>query len=297
MASPINPDPNSSPLESQIVPDELRGAGASEPEPAPPAAAGKFTLPTRARPVNLGLQPEPQVLGEPTPPARQTPLNEAKENEAAVDEAAVAGVRAREAKARLLALRRIEWVAIGLLTVLLGGASWVWRSRSDSIEGHRQAFFGSPSARGLTGSGNQRRLAPHVTPWRAAKPEEIRAASHSIKSQLDAFKRNDYATAATWQSQNLQRRMRTVSAFKRLIQQGYPAFTAYKSVRFGEANAQGDGSLLRIKVALRGAQDEPIEAVYFLVRENGAYHIDGVATPSAREPLDPAPNAPPAETA
>lgn len=280
MASQMNPDPTSS------SPDLCQ-------PPAPtatPATPERFTLPTSSRPARL----EPQVLADssgPASPPLSEPLSEADK---AAEAAAIAAVRQREAKARLLALRRIEWVAIALVTVLLGGAAWSWRSRSDTIESRREAFRSAPIPFG--GRGNLRPPA-----WRAARPSEVKAASRAIKSQLDAFKRDDYAAAEVWQSQTLKQRFGSVSAFRRLIRENYPAFADYKGVRFGSAQALPDGAAVRIQALLRGPKDEPIAAEYILVREGKAYRIDGVSAPSSgppqREPEQDAQPLPPATAA
>jgi hypothetical protein len=223
-----------------------------------------------------------------------------------------------------LALRRIEWVAISLVAVLLGGAAWSWRSQSDSNEARRAAFNGSPVPFGEErpgGRGGGRYGGRNTLPaWREARPAEVKAASLAIMSQLDAFKRDDFAAAAKWQSESLKRNFSSLSNFRRMIKEQYPDFASYKSVRFGRARTRDEapvnvpggapnsapnessrtGSLLEIEATLRGPQDNSIRALYLLVREGGAYRIAGVqsnsspGSPSA-PPEDSTPPTPPAD--
>jgi hypothetical protein len=198
------------------------------------------------------------------------------------DAEAIARVREREAKARLMAIRRIEWVGIALATVLLGSAVWSWRTHSDAIENRRQVFNSSPVPRGPA--------AEAATPWRAARPAEVKEASQAIKSQLDAFKRDDFEKAAAWQSEELRQKFGSVDAFRRAIKGTYPAFVGYKSVRFGPAQSLPDGKALRIIAQLRGPKNEDFPAEYILVRESGAYRIASVSTPAVVPPKSPPQN-------
>ena len=114
------------------------------------------------------------------------------------------------------------------------------------------------------------------TPLRPAKAAERQAAILSIQTQLNAFARDDYKTAIIYQSAGLKKNFATPDAFRTMIVRAYPEFAHFKSVQFGAARADTTGNHLAIPVAVTGRDGITVRALYFLVRENKTYRIEGV---------------------
>src|SRR5205814_533673 len=58
--------------------------------------------------------------------------------------------------------------------------------------------------------------------WRPATTAERRAAIASIQAQLDAFRKDDYQQAVSYQSASLKRSFRSVTEFRRMMKRSYP---------------------------------------------------------------------------
>ena len=115
-----------------------------------------------------------------------------------------------------------------------------------------------------------------VLKTRAAKPAERASAIASIQGQLKAFNKNDYKTAVTYQSAGLRRNFSSPAAFRTLITQAYPQFAHSKSVTFGPAQCDATGSHLSLPATVIGKDGVTVRAMYLLVREGKAYHVEGV---------------------
>lgn len=111
---------------------------------------------------------------------------------------------------------------------------------------------------------------------RPAKAAERQAAVLSIQTQLNAFARDDYKTAITYQSAGLKKNFASPDAFRTMMVRAYPEFAHFKSVQFGAARADATGNHVAIPVAVTGRDGITVRALYFLVLENKTYRIEGV---------------------
>lgn len=129
--------------------------------------------------------------------------------------------------------------------------------------------------------------APQDTPQLTMVPASAavrKAASASIKAQLNAFAKDDYSKAVQYQSAGLKRNFPSVGAFRQMMTTTYPEFAHYKSVQFGDARADSKGLHVMMPVTLTGQDGVTLKALYLLVKEGKTYKVEGVAG-GARAPL------------
>ncbi|WP_157947531.1 DUF4864 domain-containing protein [Abditibacterium utsteinense] len=112
------------------------------------------------------------------------------------------------------------------------------------------------------------------TLWKAATSAQRAQAAASIRAQLDAFKRNDWDKAATFQSEGLRRNFGTTAQFRAVITANYPQFAKYKSVAFNASRALGGH--VEMQVLLTGQDGVKLRAIYLMIKERGAYRVAGV---------------------
>lgn len=110
--------------------------------------------------------------------------------------------------------------------------------------------------------------------WKPATNAQRVAVAKSIRAQLDAFKRDDWAQAATFQSEELRRNFGTIAQFRATIETNYPQFANYKSVAFDQARALGER--VEIQVRLTGQDGVKLRALYLMKKEQGIYRVEGV---------------------
>ena len=127
---------------------------------------------------------------------------------------------------------------------------------------------------------------------RAAKPAERASAIASIQSQLKAFNKDDYKTAVTFQSAGLRRSFSSPAAFRAMITQAYPQFAHSKSATFGPARSDITGSHLSLPATVVGKDGVTVHALYLLVREGKAYHVEGVSGGARVLPASDTPDTP-----
>ncbi len=113
-----------------------------------------------------------------------------------------------------------------------------------------------------------------VPTWKPATKTQRAQAAASIRAQLDAFKRDDWDKAATFQSEGLRRNFVTIEQFRAVIETNYPQFASYKNIAFDEARALGDR--VEIQVRLTGQDGVKLRAIYQMIKERGAYRVAGV---------------------
>ena len=116
------------------------------------------------------------------------------------------------------------------------------------------------------------KIAPLI--WKTATPAQRAAAATSIRAQLDAFKRDDWAKAATFQSDDLKRNFGSLAQFRAVIETNYPQFADYASIAFDAARARGER--VEIMVRLVGRDGVKVSAIYLMRKERGIYRIEGV---------------------
>lgn len=127
---------------------------------------------------------------------------------------------------------------------------------------------------------NQRRAfagrSPLAAQMRPATAREKQAALTTIRAQLEAFRRDDYISAAKYQSQTLKKNFSSTAAFRRSIRESYPQFANYQTVAFGLVSADKKGTTLVVPVTLTGRDKVTVRGVYLLTREGQAYRITSV---------------------
>ena len=97
-----------------------------------------------------------------------------------------------------------------------------------------------------------------------------------VMQQLDALRRDDYAAAYTFAAEAI-REMFDLPAFERMVRGGYPEIARSSSAHVAESRVGPDGHVyLRLKI--RGANGNAVEAVYDMVWEGGCFRINGVVT-------------------
>ena len=95
-----------------------------------------------------------------------------------------------------------------------------------------------------------------------------------VMKQLEALRRDDYDTAYTFASASIRERFDR-SAFERMVRDGYPEVARSSSAHVVESRVGPDGHVyLRLKI--RGANGNDIEAVYDMIWEGGRFRINGV---------------------
>lgn len=112
-----------------------------------------------------------------------------------------------------------------------------------------------------------------VAPAARAQPDE-KAAADPVLRQLDAFRRNDFDTAYTFASAEIQR-LFDRPAFERMVKSGYPEIADSVRAHVASTRTAPDGHLYLL-VKIRGANGQHVEALYDMVREAGVWKINGV---------------------
>lgn len=118
-----------------------------------------------------------------------------------------------------------------------------------------------------------------------ASPEKMRkatvaertAAGKVIRAQLDAFARDDYKTAITYQSAALKKNFASTEAFRRMMRSTYPQFARYKTITFGRDQVNAAGTRLEILANVMGKDGVKVVCVYQMSLENKAWRVAGVA--------------------
>ena len=100
------------------------------------------------------------------------------------------------------------------------------------------------------------------------------AIRNTIQSQIDAFLRDDFATAFTFAAPNIRNMFRTPENFGAMVRNGYPMVWRPEDVRFG-ALREIDGALWQT-VILRDAQGVTHALGYRMVEQDGEWRISGV---------------------
>lgn len=160
-------------------------------------------------------------------------------------------------------MKRRRGLAVVFAALCLGLAGLVLRQ-------FRVPLVGPVAAQ--TGGGPQ----DAVGPMGAASAAVRKAAAASVKSQLEAFAKDDYAKAATYQSAGLRQNFPSVAAFRQMMTTQYPEFAHYKAVTFGAAQADAKGLHVVLPVTLTGQDGVTLKAVYLLVKEGKVYKVEGV---------------------
>jgi hypothetical protein len=115
---------------------------------------------------------------------------------------------------------------------------------------------------------------PTASTWKPATAAQRRAAAASVRAQLEAFKRDDWEKAATYQSDGLRKAFGTTARFRAAIENNYPQFADYASIEFDRARALGNR--VEMSIRLTGRDGVKLRALYTLIKEKGSYRIEAV---------------------
>jgi Domain of unknown function (DUF4864) len=110
----------------------------------------------------------------------------------------------------------------------------------------------------------------------AQSGEEANAAAAPIVKQLEAFRRGDYDAAYAFASADI-RQMFGRPEFERMVKSGYPEIAQSVFALVSGSEAGPDGHLY-VRVKVRGANGNSVEALYDMVREPDGWRINGVVT-------------------
>jgi len=112
-----------------------------------------------------------------------------------------------------------------------------------------------------------------AAPGLAQPAADEKAAGELVLRQLEAFRRNDYDTAYGFASTEI-KSLFTRQSFERMVRTGYPEIADSTRARIAGASKEADRVYVVVKI--RGTNGTHIEAVYEMVREAGAWKINGV---------------------
>ena len=97
-----------------------------------------------------------------------------------------------------------------------------------------------------------------------------------IKSQIEAFRKDDGLTAYSFASPNIQQVFPNAKIFLDMVKTGYPQIYRSLTVEFGRATRSNTGEVLQL-VSLIGRDGSKAVAAYFMQRQpNGVWKINGV---------------------
>lgn len=110
-----------------------------------------------------------------------------------------------------------------------------------------------------------------------AQPADVaRAVAEPITKQLEAFRRDDYDVAYTFASAEV-RQMFDREAFERMVKGGYPEIARSTFALVSRTETGPDGHVY-VRVKIRGANGNSIEALYDMIRDSDGWRINGVVT-------------------
>ncbi len=111
--------------------------------------------------------------------------------------------------------------------------------------------------------------------WAQADKSDAKAAAEPVVRQLEAFRRDDYDTAFTFASAEIQTQFDRQS-FEVMVRRGYPEISRSSFAAVVKMELAPHGAAY-VTVKIRGANGQSVEALYELVWQ-GAWRISGVVT-------------------
>jgi len=111
--------------------------------------------------------------------------------------------------------------------------------------------------------------------WAQADKGDAKTAAEPVVKQLEAFRRDDYDTAFTFASTEIQAQFDRQS-FEVMVRRGYPEIARSTFAAVVKTELVPEGSAY-VTVKIRGANGQSIEALYELVWQDG-WRINGVVT-------------------
>ena len=112
-----------------------------------------------------------------------------------------------------------------------------------------------------------------IAPPAHAQSDDKAAAEPALR-QLDAFRQNDFDTAYTFASAEI-KRLFDRPTFERMVKSAYPEIAQSVRARVIATRPGPEGHFYLV-IKIRGANGQHIEAMYDMVREDGAWKINGV---------------------
>jgi len=110
----------------------------------------------------------------------------------------------------------------------------------------------------------------------AQRDPDIDEAGRIVLQQLEAFRRNDFETAFGFASRTIHD-MFDATRFETMVRGSYPEIA--RSVRANvDGSKRGDAGELYLFLHVQGENGRAVEAVYEMIREGGAWRINGVVT-------------------
>ena len=111
--------------------------------------------------------------------------------------------------------------------------------------------------------------------WAQAEKSNAKTAAEPVVKQLEAFRRDDYDTAFTFASAEIQTQFDRQS-FEVMVRRGYPEIARSTFAAVVKTELVPHGAAY-VTVKIRGANGQSIEALYELVWQDG-WRINGVVT-------------------
>ena len=110
----------------------------------------------------------------------------------------------------------------------------------------------------------------------AQRDPDVDEATRVVMQQLEAFRRDDFQAAFTFASRTIHD-LFDASRFEAMVRGGYPEIA--RSVRANiDGSKRGDAGELYLFLHVQGENGRAVEAVYEMVKEGGAWRINGVVT-------------------
>ena len=110
----------------------------------------------------------------------------------------------------------------------------------------------------------------------AQRDPDVDEAGRIVMQQLEAFRKNDYEAAFTFASRSIHD-MFDAARFEAMVRGGYPEIA--RSVRANiDGSKRGDAGELYLFLHVQGENGRAVEAVYEMIKEAGAWRINGVVT-------------------
>ena len=111
----------------------------------------------------------------------------------------------------------------------------------------------------------------------AQRDPDTDEAGRVVMQQLEAFRRGDFPAAFTFASRTIHELFVDAARFEAMVRGGYPEIA--RSVRASvDGSQRGDAGELYLFVHVYGENGRAVEAVYEMVKEGGAWRINGVVT-------------------
>lgn len=113
-------------------------------------------------------------------------------------------------------------------------------------------------------------------PAGAQRDADVNEAERVVMQQLEAFRRDDFQTAFTFASRTIHD-MFDAPRFEAMVRGGYPEIARSARAHI-DGSKRGDSGELYLFLHVEGENGRAVEAVYELVKEGGAWRINGVVT-------------------